>query len=193
MPLAKALVAGGISAIELTLRTEAALDAMRSIVANVPEILVGAGTVISTGQVEAAQACGAAFGVSPGFSAKVVAAARKIGFPFAPGVMTPSDIQLALEHRCSLLKYFPAESGGGLDHLRSMAAPFVHRDLKFIPLGGIGPENAANYLQDPLILAIGGSWIAPRTLIQRRDWDAIGRTAREAMVLARKAAQKGAG
>lgn len=187
VPLAKALIAGGVDCMELTLRTPAAMEALRRIRAEVPEMLGGVGTVLSPELVQEAVAAGAAFGVAPGMNPRVVAAARAAGLPFAPGVCTPTDIEIAIEAGCKLLKFFPAEPCGGLPYLRSIAAPFAHLGVRFIPLGGIGAENAARYLAEPSILALGGSWIAPRELIQRKDWAGITRNAREAADIVKRA------
>ncbi len=183
VPLARALCAGGVTCIELTLRTDAALESLRRIRAEVPEAIVGAGTVLTPKQVDACIAAGAAFGVAPGMNPRVVQAAREAGLPFAPGVCTPSDIERALEEECTLLKLFPCEPCGGLPYLRSIAAPFAHLGVKFIPLGGIDAGNAASYLAEPLVLAVGGSWLAPKAFVQRRDWTAITALAREASAM----------
>ncbi len=182
-PLAHALLSGGISCVELTLRTPAAMDCLRSIRSLVPEMLVGAGTVLSPAQVREVKEAGAAFGVSPGINPPVVAEAQRIGLPFAPGIYTPTDIELAVEQGCRLMKFFPCETGGGLPYLRNIATPFTHLGIRFIPLGGITPENAETFLRDPLVHAIGGSWLAPRELIQRKDWRAITALAKEASAL----------
>lgn len=180
VPLANALLAGGVDCMELTLRTPAAMDALRRIRENAPDMMAGVGTVLSPAQVQEAVAAGAVFGVAPGMNPRVVAAAQAAGLPFAPGVCTPSDVELAVEAGCRLLKFFPAEPCGGLAYLLSIAAPFAHLGVRFIPLGGIGADNAEHYLAKPCIHALGGSWIAPREAIQRKDWAAITRNAREA-------------
>jgi len=184
VPLARALLEGGVGVMELTLRTPAALDALREIRRGVPEMVAGIGTIITVDQLHAAHAAGAAFGVSPGCNARLLAAAREAGLSFGPGIATPSDIETALEHDCRLLKFFPAEPSGGLDYLRAIAAPYAHLGLRYIPLGGLTAANAASYLEDPLIAAIGGSWIAPRDLIRANDWTMITVRAREARELA---------
>ncbi len=169
VPLAQALLAGGVQIMELTLRTEAALDALRRIVAEVPEMTAGVGTILTPDQVRAAHTAGAAFGVAPGVNPRVLAAAREVGLSFAPGVATPSDIEQALEFECRLLKFFPAEPAGGLPYLKSMAAPYAHLELRYVPLGGISPANLSAYVGDSLIAAVGGSWLAPRELIAAKD------------------------
>ncbi len=171
--LANALLKGGVDIIELTLRTAVAFDAARLIKREVPEMTLGFGTVINTEQVKEVVDLGADFAVAPGCNPRILAEAQKLGLSFAPGIMTPSEIEIAIENGCRLMKYFPAETSGGMDHLKSMAAPYQHLGLKFIPLGGCNPENAPLYLGSNLIAAIGGSWIATRSLIQKEDWDAI--------------------
>ncbi len=180
VPLARALLAGGVDAMELTLRTPAALGALRAIRQGVPDMLAGIGTILQPEQVDAAVDAGAAFGVSPGTNPRVLARARERGLPFAPGIATPSDVEQALEFGCRLLKFFPAESLGGLKYLKDLAAPYLHLGVKFVPLGGVNTGNLKAYLADPLIAAVGGSWLAPRDVIQKKDWAAITQTAREA-------------
>lgn len=183
VPLARALLSGGVDVMELTLRTPAALDALGAIRREVPEMTVGIGTILTVGQLHAAREAGAAFGVSPGCNPRLLAAARKAGFSFGPGIATPSDIEAALEHGAKLLKFFPAEQLGGLPYLRAMAAPYAHLGLRYVPLGGLTAKNAGDYLDDPLIAAIGGSWIAPREGIKAKDWKSIASNARSAFQL----------
>jgi len=183
VPLARALLDGGVKVMELTLRTPAAIEALRAIRHDVPEMVAGIGTILTVEQMYAAREAGAAFGVSPGCNPHVLAAAREEGFPFAPGIATPSDIEHSLEYGCRLLKFFPAEQLGGLPYLRAMAAPYAHLGLHYIPLGGLTEANAASYLKDPLISAIGGSWIAPREAIKAKDWAKITANAKGAMAL----------
>lgn len=180
VPLARALLAGGINCIELTLRTDAALDSLRRIRAEVPEMVVGVGTILTPKQVNDAKEAGASFGVAPGMNPRVVAEAQRIGLPFAPGVCTPTDIELALEAGCKVLKFFPSEPCGGLPYLRTISAPFMHLGVQFIPLGGVGAGNAAQYLKEPSVLALGGSWLAPKDIIAKGGWDLITALAREA-------------
>ncbi len=180
VPLARALLAGGVTAIELTLRTPSALDSLRRIHEEVPEMVTGVGTILTPQQANEALEAGASFGVAPGMNPRVVAEARRIGLPFAPGVCTPTDIELAIEAGCKLLKFFPSEPSGGLPYLRTISAPFMHLGVQFIPLGGVGPANAAQYLKEPSVLALGGSWLAPKDLIAKGDWAAITQLAREA-------------
>ena len=187
-PIARALLAGGVGAIELTFRTARAAEAIRRIRAEVPEILVGAGTLLNRAHVEAAIEAGAVFGVAPGCNPSTIAAARECGLPFAPGVMTPTDMEIALEHGCRVLKYFPATNLAAPSALETMAAPFAHLGLRFIPLGGINLASLPQWLASPSVLGVGGSWLAPRDVIQRKDWAALQRNAEQAaeVVRARK-------
>ena len=180
VPLARALLEGHVNMMELTLRTPAAMDALKEIKANVPEMIVGIGTILNPDQVQEVHEAGAVFGVAPGLNPNVVQAAQKVGLPFYPGVATPSDIEKAVELGCSILKFFPAEPSGGLGYLKSMAGPYAHLDLKYIPLGGVNASNISNYLESPLVLGVGGSWIATRQLIHNQDWKTITQNALEA-------------
>lgn len=180
VPLAKALLEGGIGAMELTLRTTVALDALHQIKQHVSEMIAGVGTILSPRQVSDVADAGAAFGVAPGMNRRVLDAAIKRRLSFAPGVATPSDVEQALEFDCRLLKFFPAEPSGGLGYLKSMAAPYAHFGLQYVPLGGVNAINMKTYLEDPLIAAVGGSWIATRDLIRDHDWRTITERASEA-------------
>ncbi len=173
VPLANALLAGGINTIELTLRTPAAIDALKSIVSEVPQITAGIGTILTTQQIQEVSDAGAAFGVAPGLNRRIVQAAKEAGLPFAPGVATPSEIEAALEMGCVDLKFFPAEPSGGLTYLNSMAAPYKHLGIRFIPLGGLNAGNFEDYIRSPLIRAVGGSWLAPSKLIHAEAWQEI--------------------
>lgn len=187
IPLAETLLKNGIGAMELTLRTPSALEALRTIRENVPDMTAGAGTVLTVGQVDEVFESGAEFAVAPGFNRKVVERARELGLSFAPGVMTPSDIEGALEMNCRILKFFPAETTGGLKHLKAMAAPYIHLGVSFIPLGGINAANLSTYMASSLVGAIGGSWIATREMIASKDWAAIGKNAAEAVAIIKAA------
>ena len=180
VPLARAVLAGGVDCIELTLRTDAALESLRRIRAEVPEMVVGVGTILTPRQANDAKKAGASFGVAPGMNPRVVAEAQRIGLPFAPGICTPTDIELALEAGCKVLKFFPSEPSGGLIYLRSIVAPFAHLGVQFIPLGGVSAANAAHYLKEPSVLALGGSWLAPKDIIAKGGWEVITALAREA-------------
>jgi 2-dehydro-3-deoxyphosphogluconate aldolase / (4S)-4-hydroxy-2-oxoglutarate aldolase len=186
LPVAEALLAGGVDAIELTLRTPVALDCVKRIRASLPSMLVGVGTILTPTQVSQAQDAGAAFGVAPGMNPRVVSAARAAGLPFAPGVCTPTDIELAVEQGCTSMKFFPSEPCGGLHYLRTIAAPFAHLNVNFIPLGGVNASNAEAYLREPAVLALGGSWLAPKNVIHERAWSAITAHAHQAAAVVRR-------
>jgi len=175
LPLAGTLLDSGIGCVELTLRTDAAIEAIRRIVVAFPQLLVGAGTVLNTEQLLQVSRAGAAFAVAPGFNPRVVAKAVEIGLPFVPGVCTPSDVENALEYGCKVLKFFPAEPLGGLKYLNSIVAPYRHLGISFIALGGVTYSNFRNYLNEEFILAVGGSWLARRNMIAERDWEGIKR------------------
>lgn len=180
VPLARALLEGGVDTMELTLRTPVAMDALGEIKNNVPQMTVGIGTVLTPDQVRQITKLGAAFGVAPGLNPNVVKTAQKEGLPFSPGIVTPSDIECAVELGCNVLKYFPAEPAGGLAYLESMANPYTHLGLRYIPLGGLNQDNFRAYLEFPSILAVGGSWIAKRDVIRKNDWKTITDKARQA-------------
>ncbi len=184
VPLARALIAGGVDAMELTLRTPVALDALRLIRREVPEMLAGIGTILTPSQADQVRQAGGQFGVAPGINQQVVRSAQHVGLPFAPGVITPTDVETALQLDCRELKLFPAGPLGGLPYLKAMAAPYQHLGVRFIPLGGVNAENMASYLADPLVLAVGGSWLAPERLINSQNWQEISTRAERARTIA---------
>ncbi len=173
IPLARALLACQIDVIEVTFRTPAAADAMRRIHDEVPEMLVGAGTILKPEQIEQAMDAGAAFGVAPGLSRDVVNEANQAGFPFAPGVITPTEVESAIQMGCRQLKIFPIEPIGGIKYLRTMAMPYEHLGIKFFVSGGINPSNMTAYLHHHDIIAVGAAWIAPQNLIRNQNWSAV--------------------
>ena len=179
--LAKALCDGGVTALEMTLRTQRAFECVSAIAGAGLPLTLGVGTILTPEQAREAKSRGADFGVSPGCNVRVIDAAAEAGLPFAPGIMTPSEIEQALEHGCKLMKFFPAESSGGMKHLQSMAAPYTHLGISFIPLGGLKLSNMKSYTDSPLVTAIGGSWIAPTSLIDAKDWAQIRKNAEEAV------------
>lgn len=179
VPLAKALAEGGLPLAEVTYRTSAAEESIRRIAAEAPELLLGAGTVLSIDQVKSAVKAGARFIVSPGFNPKVAEYCVKEGIPITPGINNPSGIEAALELGIKTLKFFPAEPSGGLSMLKAMSAPYG--DVSFIPTGGIGLENMASYLSWSKIVAVGGSWIAPADLISAGRFDEVARLTSEAV------------
>jgi 2-dehydro-3-deoxyphosphogluconate aldolase/(4S)-4-hydroxy-2-oxoglutarate aldolase len=183
VPVAQSLLSGGVDCIELTLRTPVAMESLRRIREEVPQIVVGVGTILNVQQVNEVKDAGAAFGVAPGMNPRVVAEAARIGLPFAPGVCTPTDIELALEQGCRVMKFFPSEPSGGLAYLRTIAAPFAHLGVQYIPLGGVGAGNAESYLQESSVLALGGSWLAPRDVIKSKGWAKITSNAQEVMAV----------
>ncbi len=182
VPLARALVSGGVPVIELTLRTPAALDAIRRIAQEVPEILVGAGTIVEPGQVKAAADAGAQFLVSPGSTATLLDAMADSGLPHLPGIATVSEILELLERGCSEMKFFPAEASGGAAFLRAVASPLAQ--ARFCPTGGVNAENAADYLSLGNVGCVGGSWLTPRDAVAAGDWDRVAELARATASLA---------
>jgi len=178
VPLARALVAGGLPAIEVTLRTPGALDAIRAIADEVPQAVVGAGTVITAEQVDACVTAGARFLVSPGWTPSLLDAMRASGVPFLPGVSTASEVVALLERGVRDMKFFPARAAGGTEYLRSLAGPLPQ--ARFCPTGGIGPATAPEYLALPNVGCVGGSWMVPADAVAERDWARIEALARGA-------------
>jgi 2-dehydro-3-deoxyphosphogluconate aldolase/(4S)-4-hydroxy-2-oxoglutarate aldolase len=183
VPMAKALVAGGIRMLEITLRTSVALDCMRAIAAEVPEAVVGAGTIRSAADAKAALAAGARFGVSPGYTGTVGKTCQDIGLPLLPGIATGSEIMTAQEDGFTELKFFPAMQAGGPNLLKAWAGPFT--DIKFCPTGGVSPENAPQLLALPNVVVVGGSWLTPADVMARGDWAKITELAKEAAAIPR--------
>lgn len=181
VPLARALVTGGLPAIEVTLRTPAALDAIRAIAAEVPDAVIGAGTVINAAAVADATAAGARFLVSPGWTPALLGAMRDSGVPFLPGVSTASEVVALLEHGVTEMKFFPAEAAGGTAYLTSLASPLPR--ARFCPTGGITPESAPRYLSLPNVGCVGGTWMLPADALAAKDWDRVEALAREASTL----------
>ncbi|MEV7063676.1 bifunctional 4-hydroxy-2-oxoglutarate aldolase/2-dehydro-3-deoxy-phosphogluconate aldolase [Streptomyces collinus] len=181
VPLARALVAGGLPAIEVTLRTPAALEAIREIAREVPGAVVGAGTVIRPGQVAEAVAAGSRFLVSPGWTDVLLEAMRASGVPFLPGVSTASEVVALLERGVREMKFFPAQAAGGTAYLRSLSGPLPQ--ARFCPTGGIGPDSAPDYLTLPNVGCVGGSWMLPQDAVAARDWGRVETLARAASAL----------
>ncbi len=186
VPLARALVAGGIRVLEVTLRTSVALDCMRAIAAEVPDALLGAGTVLTPADLDAAAKAGATFAISPGASPALLDAARNGPIPFLPGVMTPSDVMTAMDTGLDTFKLFPAAQAGGMGMLKALGGPFPQ--LRFCPTGGIDAASAPAFLALPNVACVGGSWLCPSDLVRAGDWDGITAIARAASAL-RPAAQ----
>jgi 2-dehydro-3-deoxyphosphogluconate aldolase / (4S)-4-hydroxy-2-oxoglutarate aldolase len=176
-----ALLAGGLTCVEITFRTNAAADAIRRVARN-EELLVGAGTVLSPDQLALALDAGARFAVAPGTSEAVVEAARVAGVPFVPGIATASEIERARSLGCDVLKVFPAAILGGPSFLKAVSS--VYQDVRFVPTGGVNPENLASYLELPSVLACGGTWICDKDLLREGRFDEVERRAREAVELA---------
>lgn len=170
--LGAALVAGGLRTVEVTFRTDAAADAIRAMSAN-PELLVGAGTVLTTDQVDRAVTAGARFVVSPGFGPAVVRRCQELGVPVFPGVSSATEIQLALDAGLRTVKFFPAEQLGGISMIKALAAPF--RSVRFIPTGGVNTDNLPAYLAHPAVLAVGGTWMVAPALLAAGRWDEVTR------------------
>lgn len=173
LPLADALIAGGLPLAEITFRTEAAAEVIRTISKNRPEMIIGAGTVLSPDTVKIAQDAGASFAVAPGLNPNVVNAAVKCGLPFVPGTANPSDVEAGLELGCKLLKFFPAEAIGGVKLLSAIYAPYKHTGVKFMPTGGVTPDNLENYIKQPAVAAVGGTWLAKPADIAAGNWAEI--------------------
>lgn len=186
IPLLKTLQESGVKFIELTLRTPAALEALRVAVANFPDLIIGAGTVLFPAQVEQVKQAGAHFAVAPGCNEAVLRKAQELDFPFYPGVMTPSDIELALQYDVRVMKFFHASAAGGLPYLKSIVAPYQHLDLKFIPLGGVKESTLADFIKDDLVIGVGGSWLATAAEIKAQEWDVILTKAKTAVAIAER-------
>ncbi len=178
VPLAKALVAGGLRVLEVTLRTPVAIDAVRSIAESVPDAIVGVGTLTHSEQFAKVIDAGAKFAVSPGLTPALAKASAQYDLPFLPGVFTPGEAMQARDAGFNHLKLFPAKQAGGIGMLKAMASPFP--ELTFCPTGGISAESFRDYLALPNVACVGGSWVAPSTLMRSGDWDGITELAREA-------------
>jgi 2-dehydro-3-deoxyphosphogluconate aldolase/(4S)-4-hydroxy-2-oxoglutarate aldolase len=181
VPMAQALVDGGVRVLEVTLRTPVALQSMEAIARAVPQAIVGAGTVRSMADAQAARNAGCRFAVSPGYSAEVGRACREIGLPLLPGVATASEVMAANADGYGFLKFFPATAAGGIPMLKALAGPFA--DVAFCPTGGITPETAPQFLALPNVKVCGGSWLTPQDAMDAKDWGRIRRLAQEAVRL----------
>jgi len=189
--LAETLLEAGLGVIEITFRTEAAAEVIAHIAGRHADMLVGAGTVVSAESLGRAVQAGARFALAPGLSSRMLDAAAEAGLPYVPGVMTPSDIQAGIEHSLGTFKFFPAQLAGGMPFLRAIAAPFALHALRFIPTGGVSQANLSEWLREPAVAAVGGTWIANRAMIRSGDWAGIGRNAAEAVRTARAAREAG--
>ena len=184
VPLARALVKGGVHTLEVTLRTPAAVDAAKAIIAEVPDAIVGIGTILNGDDLSRAEAMGARFGISPGATPELLKAAAASPLPFAPGIATASELMAALAHGFDLVKFFPAEPSGGIKALRALAGPFPQ--ARFCPTGGIGEANASAWLAEPNVVAVGGSWLCPAAEIRSGNWAGITAICDRTMKLDRK-------
>jgi 2-dehydro-3-deoxyphosphogluconate aldolase/(4S)-4-hydroxy-2-oxoglutarate aldolase len=179
VPLARALVAGDVRVLEVTLRTPVAIEAAKAIMSHVPDAIVGIGTILNADDLDRAEDIGAQFGISPGTTPELLKAAAASGLPFAPGIATASELMQALTHGFGLVKFFPAEQSGGIKALRALAGPFP--DMRFCPTGGIGEANAAAWLAEPNVVAVGGSWLCPAADIRSGNWSGITAMCQRAM------------
>ena len=180
-PLVEALLAGGINILEITLRTSSAIDAISIICKQFPDMLVGAGTVLTLEQSQKVQDAGAQFGFAPGLNPEVVKSFHDNALTFIPGVMTPTEIEHAVKLDCHYLKFFPASSAGGPSFLKALSGPYAWSGIQFCATGGVNLKNMNQYLEIPTVAAIGGSWIAARRQIAERSWSTITRQARQAI------------
>jgi 2-dehydro-3-deoxyphosphogluconate aldolase / (4S)-4-hydroxy-2-oxoglutarate aldolase len=185
VPLARALVAGGVRVLEVTLRTPVAIEAAKAMISEVPEAIVGIGTILNPEDLARARALGARFGISPGGTPELLKAAAAGDLPFAPGIATASELMQALAHGLDIVKFFPAEQSGGIKALRALAGPFPN--MRVCPTGGIGEANAASWLAEPNVLAVGGSWLCPAADIKSGNWAGISALCTRAMKMLKPA------
>ncbi|MDD4538220.1 MAG: bifunctional 4-hydroxy-2-oxoglutarate aldolase/2-dehydro-3-deoxy-phosphogluconate aldolase [Lentisphaeria bacterium] len=184
--LCEALIAGGLPVAEITFRTAAAEATIREAAKRFPEMILGAGTILTAEQMRKAVDAGARFAVAPGCNPTTIAAARECGMPFAPGVCTPSDVERAVEMGCSLLKFFPAEAAGGVAMLKALLGPYGHLGISFCPTGGVTTGNLAEYLAIPQVAFVGGTWVAKKELIKASRWEDIAAVAAAAVAAAKR-------
>ena len=186
VPLAKALVKGGLSVLEVTFRTKAAAAAIAAIRREVPAAVVGAGTLLTSQMVKDAKVAGAVFGVAPGFDPVVMAAAKAEGLPMCPGIATASELSQAFTAGCKMVKFFPAEAAGGVKMIKNLLGAFRFTGIKFMPTGGVNLSNVSDYLAVPEIVCCGGTWIVPKDALASGDWAIIEKLASDAAALVRK-------
>lgn len=184
VPLAEALLEGGIDIIEITFRTAAAADAITAIAKSLPDMLLGAGTVVTEENINRALDAGVSFGLAPGLNPATIARFQKAGVPFIPGIATPSEIEQGMSLGCKLMKFFPAGDMGGPKFLKSLSGPYASFGVKFCPTGGVTLDNMNDYLSLPIVFAIGGSWLATKQQIADKDWKAITQQAKDALAKA---------
>jgi 2-dehydro-3-deoxyphosphogluconate aldolase/(4S)-4-hydroxy-2-oxoglutarate aldolase len=186
LPMADALIEGGLAVAEITFRTDAALEVISALKKNRPDILLGAGTILTVENLKKAAACGAAFGVSPGLNPEILKKAIEMDFPFFPGVVTPSEIEQGLSLGVNVLKFFPSEASGGTAMIKAVSAPYAHLGVKFIPTGGVNIKNIEEYLALPQVLSVGGTWIAKKDAIAAGSWEEIKNNALEVTAVVRR-------
>lgn len=186
VPLARALVAGGLPVLEVTFRTVAAPAAIAAIKKEVPGAVLGAGTLLTPEMVRAAKESGAEFGVAPGFDPTVMQAAKEVGLPMCPGIATASELSQALSAGCKMVKFFPAEAAGGVNMIKNFLGAFRFTGVKFMPTGGVKPSNVADYLSVPEIVCCGGTWLVPKDALAANDFATIEALAKEAAELVKK-------
>jgi len=186
LPLADALIEGGLPVAEITFRTAAAAEVIKKLKKERPQLFLGAGTILSVENLVQAKEAGAAFGVAPGLNPQIVKKAVDIGFPFFPGVMTPSEIDQGLSYGIKVLKFFPSEASGGTSMLKAVSAPFGHLGVRFIPTGGINIKNLEDYLKMPQVIACGGTWIAKKDVISAGNWDEIRKNAADVVEVVKR-------
>lgn len=186
VPLARALVAGGLPVLEVTFRTSAAPAAIAAIKKEVPGAVLGAGTLLTPEMVRAAKEAGAEFGVAPGFDPTVMQAAKEVGLPMCPGIATASELSQALSAGCKMVKFFPAEAAGGVNMIKNFLGAFRFTGVKFMPTGGVKPSNVADYLSVPEIVCCGGTWLVPKDALAANDFATIEALAKEAAELVKK-------
>ena len=186
VPLAQALVKGGLPVLEVTFRTKAAAGSIARIKAEVPGAILGAGTLLTPQMVKDAKAAGAVFGVAPGFDPAVIAAAKEVGLPMVPGIATASELSQALTAGVPMVKFFPAEAAGGVKMIKNLLGAFRFTGVKFMPTGGVKPENVSDYLAVPEIVCCGGTWIVPKDALAAGDYATIEKLAAEAAEIVRK-------
>ena len=191
LPLADAPLEGGLPVVEITFRTAAAAEVIRLLSKERPQVVVGAGTVLTRANLEAAKASGASFAVAPGLNPEIVKQAEHLDLPFVPGVATPTDIEAALGLECKLLKFFPAEALGGIAMIEALSAPYKHTGVRFIPTGGVTMINLESYLKLDLVAAVGGTWLAKKEDLVAGKWDDIRDRCKAALKLVAKARADG--
>ena len=181
LPVAEAMMTGGLNIMEITFRTDTAAHAIREISNEYPEMIVGAGTILNISQLRMAIDSGARFALSPAFNESVCLEAKRLGFPFIPGIMTPTEMEMAYELDYGILKLFPSEQVGGMAFLKSLSGPYGHLDIQFIPMGGVNLQNMGGFLQLPNVIAVGGSWLAAKELVAAKKYAAITENVRLAL------------